>query len=568
MGEQFRALMALRGILFLRSLSRSVLLSRVLLVLVYGGCIVLAAFLGAGMVVAGRNIGDESAGILLISHVLVYLFCMFWLMGLFLELQRSDLVDLRRMLHLPVSLRMVFCFNFLFALISPGLFFFFFPFFGWIIGLAAHRGAMLWGIPLALAFFLALGAWTYYLRGLLAILMENKRWRQWIIALVPVVFILLVNVPNILSLVGIEWSPEHMIETPTENAEDAEPSITPFAHWVSIAVPIGWLPYGLYALHQGRWLLWALCTGGLFGLAGLGIAVGYRSTRRHYLGYGSRRSASSAHKEATVPQRPRHDSLRIPLLPEQAASVAGVLFRTIIRHPNLRVNLLMNLVVGVLLFSMFFRGGTDETPAMGGALLVLGLLLWPILGNAHLAFNLFGLDVAGFRTLMLVPTPRKYYLLGANTALMPFVLGAVVVFLAGGYFIAGLDPVLVAIAAVLGVAAFFALSLAGNAASILMAYPLPHDGMKSVRSNPRVQLTGLLSLAVVLVLALPCLFCLTLDWFMAAFLDYHGPPLGLVVAALFLGIVAGIYFATLPAYDRLFEEREKIMLETLTRDQE
>ena len=120
-----------------------------------------------------------------------------WTTGLITELQRSELLDLSRLLHLPVSLGGVFLLNYLASHLSLSLALMLPAMLGLAAGLVLGSGpAMLLLVPLVFAFFLMITAWTYCLRGWLAGLMVNKRRRRAIIVGVAMLFMLWPNCPT------------------------------------------------------------------------------------------------------------------------------------------------------------------------------------------------------------------------------------------------------------------------------------------------------------------------------------------------------------------------------------
>lgn len=66
----------------------------------------------------------EPTAPILVLDAITLIYCMFWASGLLMELQRSDVIDLRKMLYLPISPRMVFGMNFVASLFGPSLIFF------------------------------------------------------------------------------------------------------------------------------------------------------------------------------------------------------------------------------------------------------------------------------------------------------------------------------------------------------------------------------------------------------------------------------------------------------------
>ena len=120
------------------------------------------------------------------------------MIGLISELQRSDAISLDRFLHLPVSPSSAFLINYLGSSVSLSLILMLPAMAGLSAGLVLSRGAtMLWLFPLVAAFFLLMTAVTYQFRGWLASMMQNPRRRRAIVAVIPVLFFLSFQLPNI-----------------------------------------------------------------------------------------------------------------------------------------------------------------------------------------------------------------------------------------------------------------------------------------------------------------------------------------------------------------------------------
>jgi hypothetical protein len=120
---------------------------------------------------------------------IVLVFLMFWMIGLLTELQRTEVLSLQKLLHLPVSLAGTFVINYLGSLVSVSLVVFFPAMIGLCIALVAAKGpAMLLVFPLLASFLLLVTAITYQFQGWLAALMVNPRRRRTIIvglAMIP-----------------------------------------------------------------------------------------------------------------------------------------------------------------------------------------------------------------------------------------------------------------------------------------------------------------------------------------------------------------------------------------------
>src|SRR6188508_899331 len=132
-----------------------------------------------GIYAVGRTSPMVIMGIWLGLSV-VFLF--FWLIGLLNELQRSETIDLQRLMHLPVQFGQIFAVNYVashlalsIAIVVPTMI-------GLAIGSVWSRGPMwLLIIPAAFSMVFMVTAWTYYLRGWLAAMMTNPRRRRAII---------------------------------------------------------------------------------------------------------------------------------------------------------------------------------------------------------------------------------------------------------------------------------------------------------------------------------------------------------------------------------------------------
>ena len=78
---------------------------------------------GVGGVVGGVFAGWKAPApvLLIIWDAVVFAFLVFWFTGLMVEIQRSESIDLPKLLHLPVTLSQVFVFNYVASHFSPGM---------------------------------------------------------------------------------------------------------------------------------------------------------------------------------------------------------------------------------------------------------------------------------------------------------------------------------------------------------------------------------------------------------------------------------------------------------------
>src|SRR5580765_1076980 len=153
--SQFRTILWLRWRLSRNQIQRSGELSRVLtmIILIVAG---LAATAGcvAGLIMGGTVLGTLPPDMLmLVWDGLTVGFLFFWVIGLMTELQRAESIDLQRLMHLPVSLRQVFVFNYLASHLTLSLIVLAPAMLGLALGLVRGRGTiMLLLVPLVLGF--------------------------------------------------------------------------------------------------------------------------------------------------------------------------------------------------------------------------------------------------------------------------------------------------------------------------------------------------------------------------------------------------------------------------------
>jgi ABC-2 type transport system permease protein len=149
-------------------------------IILAGGAIGLSIGGVAGGIAAGRTASPEL--LLGIWDGLLIAFLFVWLIGFVSEVQRSESLDITKLLHLPITLRQVFLFNYIAAHATPTLVLFLPMMLAFCLGLAFGAGPrMLLLAVLVIAFVLMVTAWTYCLRGWLAGLMSNRRRRQAVV---------------------------------------------------------------------------------------------------------------------------------------------------------------------------------------------------------------------------------------------------------------------------------------------------------------------------------------------------------------------------------------------------
>jgi hypothetical protein len=401
--------------------------------LVTGIVTILVTVAGGAMLIAGLLVGSLALravapnAVMAVWDGVIVAFLFFWLTGLIVELQRSDSLSLDRFLYLPVSPGGAFLINYLASSLSLSLILMLPAMSGLAAGLVASRGLrMLLLFPLVAAFFLMMTAVTYQFRGWLASLMESPRRRRTILAVVPIVFILLFQLPSLL----VNFGPgargrQPRVQTPG--------SAYATAHLVNMIAPPGWLAYGAEAATEARvWPALAAVLG--MGLVGaLSLRRAYLTTLRLYRGDfdKARRPASRVTPAASPAVATRRSTSlmewQLPWVSQRVSSVAVTSFRSWMRAPETKTALLTPLIM-LVVFARMLSVQSVALPELVRAVTTSGLaaavLIFGMIGPIG---NQFGYDRAAFLAFVLGPAARRDILLGKNLALLPFAMGMMVV---------------------------------------------------------------------------------------------------------------------------------------------
>jgi len=560
---QLRALLWLKSRLLLHGLRKTTgILSAGLTVLVVSAVAVAAVGLSAGLFALGAFVELERGGalpILAVADGFVFFFCIFWVASVLAEVQRSDVVDMRKMLYLPVSLRSIFAINFAFSLFTPAGVLFVLPGLAFVAGLTVRHGStLLLGLLPVLAFYLALSGWTYFFRGWLAAVMENKRHRRILLMIVPMFFFLLAWAPQFLFRLGPRWMP-------------GDPETVLIAS--NMLLPPGWLPLALQNLVLGETLMVLACTAGLTGLGILPLSMGYRATRRYYLGIQTRRQRKP---RAAIRQTGREAVERafvaktIPGCSEETSAVALASIKMLSRHPVMRMQLVAPLLVGLFLLALFAikSGGSLRIPAIARNALPTAALAWPLLNSVMFFVNIFGTDGDGFRSFMLLPAPRRTCLLGRNMAIGALLGSQMAVFAVLAFLIVRPQPMALPIALVNAGWVFLFVTCVGNVCSLYLPFKVSPDSMRGAASKSMSLLTVFAFLFLLPLIMLPPMLCAMLDPMLALVYPGWFLPGGLALAVLFLVVAAAGYWCMLDVFGGILEARESKILEAITKGKE
>lgn len=583
--SQLRAILWLRWRLTINQWRRGGQLNAVIAILVLIFILLLAVTGGAaGTLVGAIGLARVQPDTLMyLWDGLVALFLMFWAIGVVSELQRSESIDLSRLLHLPVSLRGAFVFNYLASHLSLSLTLAMPTMLGLALGLLFGRGAaMLWLFPLILGFFFMITAWTYCLRGWLAALMVNKRRRRVIIMWITMAMVLLFQLPNLVTNV---WRPGPRYAMPPQNAspEQLEEWLASRAQaqreqqqqvreWGAVAhrcVPFLWLPLGAGALAEGDVWPPLLGAAGMFAIGTWGLARAYRATMRFYRGgETSKPVAMPAAIRPAVAWKTILVERTLPAVPDEASALALATLRSMSRAPEVKYALGMNVLIFLVMASGVFLRSPRAMPDEARPVLACAAVALTFMGVIQLMFNHFGFDRSGFRSYVLLPTPRRYILLGKNLATLPVALATFAVYLILLAAFAHLGAPDVVAAVFEFVAAYLSLSALGNMASVLVPYRISAGSLKPTKMSGTTRLIIFL-IHLLFPLTMIPIFLPAVLGVLFEHLGWLPGPLVTVPCALMIAALAALlYWRTLEPLGRLLQRREQAILQVVTQEVE
>jgi hypothetical protein len=385
-----------------------------------------------------------------------------WCIGVLTELQRTDNLSISKFLHLPVSVQGIFLINYISSLVCLTTVIFVPLMFGLTIGLAFAQGArMLVVFPPLLAFLLMITALTYQFQGWLASLMSNPRRRRAVIVGATMAFVLIFQLPNLLNILR-PWSQPQQADQATalqqklnelqKALQERKIDVTEFARlqqqaieedqrktvqawrnrledWdrmgrlMNLAVPIGWLPFGVMEAADGRLAPAALATLAMTLIGAGSLWRAYRTTMRLYQGQftasqGRRTAVSGAGAVTTAgasnQSRWRLLETHLPWISEPAAAVALASIRSLLRAPEVKMMALTPLIM-VVIGAVGLRQA-DSMPALIRPLIAVGAMVIVLVTWMQLLANQFAFDRDGFRVFVLCGASRRDILLGKNLA--------------------------------------------------------------------------------------------------------------------------------------------------------
>ena len=531
-------------------------------------------FVGA-LLSAAFGLGEVSPKIIMaIWFGVTVVFLFFWMIGLLTELQRSETIDLQRLMHLPVALGQMFVVNYVVSHFALSIIVAVPIMLGLGLGLVFARGPeMVLLVPLALSMVFMITAWTYCLRGWLATLMSNPRRRRTVIMGITFTFILLSQGPNLYFNVIHRDDFHHGRQLTTGQELRLTVGQERLNQLLAVRkfIPPLWLPLGAQGLAEGRVLPALLGTLGCLGIGALGLRRAYRSTVSFYYGETGGKTPARIKPAATAtaivaPAKggSRFLELHFPAVPEQAAALALATFRSMLRAPEVKIAFGSTFLVTVIFGAMFFLRSPPHVPDTAKPFMATGSIVFSMFMLVRFFVNQFGFDRDGFRALILSPADRRFILLGKNLAGLP----ASALF---GILLLTLTAVRLQLSLLDVIATLFQLvallliaGLGGNLLSILVPYRIQPGSMKPTKMPGLAMLMmflcQLLFPAVMTPVFVPPLAGLL--WRMAGWPD--AVPVNLILSVLLAALAAAAYRQTLGPSGRLLQRRETKILGVVT----
>ena len=576
--DQLRAIVWLRWRLTRNQFARAGAVNAVLSIFLMALLALAAIGFGIGGFVLGLFSGAKAAPwlLLLIWDGTVLAFLIFWLSGLMIELQRSESIDLNRLLHLPVTLNQVFIFNYVASHLTPSIALFLPAMLGLCAGLVLGAGPwMALMVPLVLAFIVMITAWTYCLRGWLAALMMNKRRRRAIIVWITLLLVLVGQLPNLIFNLGhLRKHPRQQYPVAASPAvpnrdKVAESPLSEALLQAHLVLPPGWVGYGAMTLKEHRALPAVAAAAAAALLASLGLMRAYRLTIRFYLGA---EDAERPRPQIVSPPKPRTTGAllverQLPWLPEDAAALALATFRSLLRSPELKMVAIMPVMLVVVMFLAHQNLPQGRLPRDLAGFAATAAVALASFAFSQTMSNAFGLDRNGFRTLVLLPTQRHHILMAKNLAFFPFVAVVAAGLLVLGQWLAQMSWTTLLTGLLQLPTAFLLFSLVANLASILVPYRMSQT-LKAKKPKAIVILAVFLSMLVMPIVMVPVLIPPGLQLLFSKQGWAPWLPVNFLAAMVLLAAASLLYRFLLPIQGRLLQRREQAILREVTEEVE
>lgn len=513
----------------------------------------------------GRSVMADTApeNLMLVIDGLVVGFLFFWGIGVIGDIQRSESIDLQRLLHLPVKLFDAFVVNFMASHFSLSLLLIVPAITGLTLGLVfAGRESVLVLLPLFFAFVFAVSSWTYCLRGWLVQLMVNPRRRRSIVIGLTLTIIVLAQTPNLFFNVYLrggrdkEQKTSEVIPAKMEKAK----TMLKAAHYY---LPPLWVGLGTARAQSGNW--WPavgafVCFGAI---GGAGLRRAYRATLNFYQGKTKPQPARVKKKGKEAPVRNTLEG-KLPFVGEDVSVAALAFWRSMMRAPEMKMALLGPFIMALVIGAMFLTRKFDGPAKHAGPLIAIGVTLFSLSGMMQIVFNLFGWDREGFRAVVLSPIDRAQLLIAKNLSVFPVLSGMGLILFVGISVIMRLDVLMVVGGVFQILTATLILCAIGNWISITMPYRVQLGSLKPTKmpvKNVLVMLGFTLLFPIYMLPALVGPIVGTLASFAGSGAALF---LNIGISAAMCGIAVGLYALTNRPLGKLLQQNERNILQIVT----
>ncbi|MFC1759373.1 hypothetical protein ACFL2H_11510 [Planctomycetota bacterium] len=591
--KQFKMLVWIRWRITINKLHKSGAIGGLLASLIVAMSVisVLVTFFGA---IAGGTVLLNDAppsGIFFTWAIVLAVMLVFWMIGLTTELQRSEVLSLKQLLHLPVGGRSIFLLNFASSFVCVTML----VFLPLMLGLAiAHvivfGPTMLLLFPLLGSLLLLLTSATYQLRGWLALMMEDKRRAKNIAVLSVLVIIGLSQLPQAFSIYSRQ-SRSHRhdddravieaiddfnagkitneelnatVDAQTKQKKDRTEQTFQLVYTVAKFIPPGWLPYGAYRLRSGDILPAILASIGSLILSSVCLWRGHSTTLRHCRGeFSTGKKTKVSTKENGKPIGRNWLETQLPFVSPETSAVAMMNLRNTSRAPEARMMLITPfLMFGIMMGSLF--SSADKIPAFVNPFFALLFLWMGVVSMAQLTQNAFGLDRSGFRSFVLSPVPRRNILLGKNISVLPFsmVFGTLAILISQFVFPLSVDALLATIVQMLGLS--IATACVANYASIWAPTAIAIGASRKAKPTLVAGLLQMVAMMCIPIASLPQIAACGIAVYCGYAEQFTYFPIYTIASLLALGLTTIVYWRLLPNQANALQQSELKILQRIT----
>jgi hypothetical protein len=547
----------------------------------------------------------EPFQMIFVWDAIVGIFLFAWAIALMVELQRSELLSLKNLLHLPISLAGAFFLNYTSSLVSFTILLLLPAMLGLCVASVMYFGShSVVVFALLGAFLLMVTGVSYQLRGWLARLMENKRTRGTVIAVTTIIFVLIMQLPQLVTMGTIgpntkarerqtayydeikqlekrQKAGEIEMQEYTQLAKTAQDefsaedkalreaeneSFNNTASMANLALPVGWLPYGASAAARGSIVPPWLCVFGMTAIGCVSLALSYRSTVRGYTGEHNKMYRPASGKTAKSGTRSDMLEKSVPLLTDQQSVITMATLRSLLRAPEAKMALLTPLIFVFIFASMALTGKMDKVPAIVRPWFGVGAIGMSLVGMVQMMLNMFGLDRQGFRAYVLMPAERRDILLGKNLGILPIAAvlsGGLVLFMGitGGmhftHIVASLIQILIA---------YFIYFVVSNYTSIVAPIGFAAGTMKPVSMKFSVVALQFIAVLLVPVAITPAAIALGTELLANHYApQFSAVPIYLLITLIQLPLAILFYRKMLTLQGTHLHEREQAILDVISK---